>query len=65
MTYTPGPGFGHPLLDEDRTRLTELEGIKKPTPFARGVLDSLRMRATTDDDRARCLTIAANWGAAK
>ncbi|MHB8185891.1 MAG: hypothetical protein ACYDDU_07340 [Dermatophilaceae bacterium] len=65
MTYTPTPGLGRPLLDEDRSVLGEMESIKIPTPYAKGLLDSLRMRATTDDDRARCATIAAKWETSK
>ena len=61
MTYQTGPGFGHPMTDDARRQLTELESINSPTPWAKGVLDSLRMRATTDADQTRCAQLAAKW----
>lgn len=64
MTYTHArPIRSEGLNDEQRAQLTELERIARPTPYARGAVNALRLCATDAADRSRIAGLIEKWGA--
>jgi hypothetical protein len=61
MVYTPAARAGHGLTAEQLLQLEELERVTRPTPFARGRLDALRLCADMAE-LVRVEAIAAKWG---
>lgn len=61
MTYTPQGSIRAGLNDVQRETLTRFEQIDRPSEWQRGILSSVRMCATSDEDRARIAAVQQKW----
>ncbi|QBF46388.1 hypothetical protein [Janibacter limosus] len=63
MTYTPQASIRAGLNDPQRETLTRFEEITEPTEWQRGVLSSIRLCATSTEDKMRAEAVQQKWAA--
>jgi hypothetical protein len=49
------------LSDRQKARLAQLEGLHRPTPFARGELAAMRLCSGDDSEWARIAALEVRW----